>query len=84
MFVNDDVFVQSSQRGGAVPVFIKLSLSDNEPHPPLVSYRRHRRLLSDHTGKRGGEMLTTKEREGSSLSSMPSSADRAASKEVVN
>ena len=54
MFVDDDVFVQSSQRGGAVPVFIKLSLSDDEPHPPLVSYRRHRRLLSDHKGTGGG------------------------------
>ena len=33
-----------------------LSLSNDEPQPPLVSSRRHRRLLQDHTGKVGGRV----------------------------
>ena len=39
-------------RRGAV--FVNLSLSNDKPHLPLVSSCRHRRLLSDYTGKGGG------------------------------
>ena len=51
----DTIPIVSAGRRGAV--FVNLSLSDDKPHPTLVSSRRHRRLLSDYTGKgRGGDV----------------------------